>query len=159
MADSWTSLRRRIFGTSGDSTPAESRDPSPAPAPHEALKRPGAYRVLTNEKFDELKAAVKSSKGKKRRNAWVFGLGLLGGLSVAGFFASKDGALDQLVSMAGLEDMNLDSLMDVLPTGLIRDVQDIQVILYSPEKSKLLTTTPSLSVSMRATRAFVPNTP
>ncbi|GIZ48686.1 hypothetical protein CKM354_001173600 [Cercospora kikuchii] len=128
MAESLSSLRRRIFGSSGssDSTPAESRDSSPAPAPHEALKRPGAYRVLTNEKFDELKKAVKSSKGKKRRNAWVFGLGLLGGLSAAGFFASKDGALDQLVSMAGLEDMNLDSLMDVLPTGLIRDVQDIQ---------------------------------
>ena len=123
-----SSLARRIFGTgSGDSTPSASRDASPAPAPHEALKRPGAYRVLTTEKFDELKAAVKSGKGKKRRNAWVFGLGLLGGLFVAGFFASRDGALEQLAAMAGLEDMNLDSLMDVLPTGLIRDVQDLQV--------------------------------
>lgn len=178
MAESLSSLRRRIFGSSGssDSTPAESRDSSPAPAPHEALKRPGAYRVLTNEKFDELKKAVKSSKGKKRRNAWVFGLGLLGGLSAAGFFASKDGALDQLVSMAGLEDMNLDSLMDVLPTGLIRDVQDIQVscvcynlrsgadqltkvILYSLERNKLLTTIPSRSAFTLATRASVPNIP
>ena len=123
-----SSLARRIFGTgSGNSTPSASRDASPAPAPHEALKRPGAYRVLTTEKFDELKAAVKSGKGKKRRNAWVFGLGLLGGLFVAGFFASRDGALEQLAAMAGLEDMNLDSLMDVLPTGLIRDVQDLQV--------------------------------
>lgn len=168
------SLRRRIFGTgSGDSTPSASRDASPAPAPHEALKRPGAYRVLTTEKFDELKAAVKSGKGggKKRRNAWVFGLGLLGGLFVAGFFASRDGALEQLAAMAGLEDMNL---MDVLPTGLIRDVQDLQVrfslvatrhhlhradqltkaYLYSQKKNKLsIVTTLSPSVSMLATRA------
>ncbi|KAI5363581.1 putative lecithin:cholesterol/phospholipid:diacylglycerol acyltransferase, alpha/Beta hydrolase [Septoria linicola] len=123
-----SSLARRIFGVGGssDDTPPASRDSSPGPAPHEALKRPGAYRVLTTEKFDELKAAVKSGKGKKRRNFWVFGLGILGGLFAAGFFASRDGALDQLVAMAGLEDVNLDSLMDVLPTGLIRDVQDLQ---------------------------------
>lgn len=176
-----SSLRRRIFGTGGgDATPPASRDSSPAPAPHEALKRPGAYRVLTTEKFDELKqAAVKSGKGKKRRHAWVFVLGLLGGLFAAGFFASRDGALEQLAAMAGLEDMNLDSLIDVLPTGLIRDVQDLQVrlplvsptcrlvrgaggltkgiLLYSHEKNKLSITTLSLSVSMLVMRESRPN--
>ncbi|KXS99875.1 hypothetical protein AC578_4472, partial [Pseudocercospora eumusae] len=116
-------LRRRIFGT-GDSSPASSRDASPAPAPKEAGGE--AYRVVPKEKLDQLRTKVKGVKGRKRRNFWIFALGGVFGLLTAGFFAAKDGALDQLVTLAGLEDMNLDSLLDVLPTGVIRDVRDLQ---------------------------------
>jgi phospholipid:diacylglycerol acyltransferase len=116
-----STLRRRIFG--GDDS--ASRDVSPAPpAPKEAGG--DAFRIVSNEKFDALKKSVKPRSSKKR-NAWVFTLGGLFGLFVAGFFASRDGALDKLVSLAGLEDMNLDNLYDVLPAGLIRDVQNMQV--------------------------------
>jgi phospholipid:diacylglycerol acyltransferase len=119
-----STLRRRIFGGDGD-TPDNSRDPSPAPpAPKEAGG--DAFRIISNEKLDALKKNVKP-KSSKKRNAWVFTLGGLFGLFMAGFFASQDGAMDKLVSLAGLEDMNLDSLYDVLPAGLIRDVQNMQV--------------------------------
>jgi phospholipid:diacylglycerol acyltransferase len=124
-------LRRRIFGSGDetpDNTPSQSRDASPAPAPKEAGG--DAYRVITKDRLDQLRKSVKVSKGRKRRNFWVFVLGGLFGLVVAGFFASRDGALEQLVTLAGLEDMNLDSLLDVLPTGLIRDVQKLQVCVF-----------------------------
>lgn len=121
-----STLRRRIFGTSGrnDESSDSSRDASPAPAPQEAGG--DAYRVIPKEKLEKLRAGVKQ-KGSKRRNAWIFGLGGLVGLFLAGFFASSNGSLDKLVTMAGLEDMNLDSILDVLPAGLIREVRDLQV--------------------------------
>ncbi|KAK4497868.1 hypothetical protein PRZ48_010523 [Zasmidium cellare] len=120
-----STLRRRIFGTSGrnDESSDSSRDASPAPAPKEAGG--DAYRVIPKEKLEKLRAGVKQ-KGSKRRNAWVFGLGGLFGVLLAGFFASSNGSLDKLVTMAGLEDMNLDSILDVLPAGLIREVRDLQ---------------------------------
>jgi phospholipid:diacylglycerol acyltransferase len=122
-------LRRRIFGTGGgDDSEPSSRDASPAPAPKEAGG--DAFRVIHKEKLELLRKNSKN-KGTKRRNAWIFGLGGLFGLFMAGFFASRDGAIDKLVTMAGLEDMNLDNLYDVLPVGLIRDVQNMQVRVTS----------------------------
>ncbi|KJY01383.1 phospholipid:diacylglycerol acyltransferase like protein [Zymoseptoria brevis] len=117
-----STLRRRIFGGDGD-TPDDSREPSPAPAPKEAGG--DAFKIISNEKLDALRKNVKP-KNSKKRNAWIFALGGLFGLVVAGFFASKDGGLDKLVELAGLEDMNLDNLYDVLPKGLVRDVQNMQ---------------------------------
>ena len=120
-------LRRRIFGAGGspDSTPTSSRDASPAPIQRED----GEYKIVPKPKLDELKKQVKEvkRKGTKRRTFWIFALGGLFGIFLAGFFASNNGSLDRLVEMAGISDMNLDSLLDVLPAGLIRDVQDIQV--------------------------------
>lgn len=118
-------LRRRIFGSGGnDESSDSSREHSPAPAPKEAGGE--AYRVIPKEKLEKLKKNVKH-KGGKKRNAWVFGLGSLFGLFLAGYFASSNGSLDKLVTMAGLEDLNLDTVLDVLPAGLIRDVRDLQV--------------------------------
>lgn len=121
-------LRRRIFGSGGgnDSEPS-SREESPAPAPKDAGG--DAFRIIEKEKLDLLRKKSKKH-GTKRRNAWIFGLGGLFGLFMAGFFASRDGAIDKLVTMAGLEDMNLDNLYDVLPVGLIRDVQNMQVRIW-----------------------------
>lgn len=117
-------LRRRIFGT-GDSTPISSREASPAPTSKDASG--AAYKLVPQEKLDQLKTKVKTPKGRKRRNFWIFALGGIFGILTAGFFAARDGALDQLVTLAGLEDMNLDTLLDVLPRGVIRDVRDLQV--------------------------------
>jgi phospholipid:diacylglycerol acyltransferase len=120
-------LRRRIFGAGGspDSTPSSSRDASPAPIQRED----GEYKIVPKPKLDKLKKEVKEvrKKGTRRRNVWVFALGGLFGIFLAGFFASNNGSLDKLVEMAGISDMNLDTLLDVLPAGLIRDVQDLQV--------------------------------
>lgn len=122
-------LRRRIFGssrTAQEESSDSSREGSPAPAPKEAGGE--AYRIVPKEKLDKLRKGVKA-KGNKRRNFWIFGLGSLFGLFLAGYFASSNGGLDKLVTMAGLEDLNLDSVLDVLPAGLIREVRDMQVCL------------------------------
>lgn len=119
-------LRHRIFGTGGGEGPdRNARDESPAPAPKEAGG--DAFRVIHKDRLALLRRDSIKQKGRKRRNAWIFGLGGLFGLFMAGFFASRDGALDNLVELAGLQDMNLDNLYDVLPRGLIKDVQSMQV--------------------------------
>ena len=120
-------LRRRIFGAGGtpDSTPSSSRDASPAPAQGDD----GEYKIVPKPQLDKLRKQVEEvrKKGTKRRNVWIFALGGLFGIFLAGFFASNNGSFDKLVEMAGINDMNLDTLLDVLPSGLIRDVQDLQV--------------------------------
>ena len=125
-------LRRRIFGVgTPDSTPAASRDSSPAPS------RPGDqvtdYKIVP---ADRLEKTSSKHRGRKRRNAWVFGLGGLFGVLAAGFFASPTGSMDRLVDMAGWNDLNLDSILDVLPAGLIKDVQQLQVCTYIGEFKK-----------------------
>lgn len=122
-------LRRRIFGVgTPDSTPSSSRDNSPAPA------RPGDkttdYKIVSAQ---QLEKTNQKQRGRKRRNVWVFGLGGLFGILAAGFFASPTGSLDRLVDMAGWNDLNLDSILDVLPAGLISDVQKLQVCIYAGE--------------------------
>lgn len=123
-------LRRRIFGASTpDSTPSSSRDASPAPFQQDNQDDGGEYKIIPKPQLEKLRKEVKEvrRKGTRRRSAWVFALGGLFGIFLAGFFASNNGSLDRLVDMAGIKDMNLDSLLDVLPAGLIKDVQDLQV--------------------------------
>lgn len=120
-------LRRRIFGVgTPESTPSSSREQSPAPVSKADV---GAdYRIIPVSKLESLKEKSKARvKGTKRRNAWIFGLGGLFGIVLAASLASPNGSLDRLVELAGLRDMNLDSFLDVLPAGLIKDVQDLQV--------------------------------
>ncbi|KAI6803631.1 LACT-domain-containing protein [Hortaea werneckii] len=123
-----STLRRRIFGAgTPDSTPDVSRDSSPAP-PSLRTKDGTAddnYKVVAAEKLEKLRQRA-HQKGRKRRNAWIFGLGGLFGIFIAGFFASNNGGLEKLVEVAGFQDMGLESFLDVLPTGLIRDIQDMQ---------------------------------
>ena len=104
-------LRRRIFQPSEDS-PEPSREPTPAPGEE--------YRVVDANKLHKLS---KSRTRSKRWHVWIFGLGGLFGILVAGMFASNNDMID----LSSLTDMNLDSLMDVLPAGLIKDARDIQV--------------------------------
>jgi len=122
-----SSLRRRIFGAgSADTSPASSRDVSPAPL----AGTPGEtedYKIVRAKELDKLNKRVRARKSSKKRNAWIFGLGGVFGVLAAGFFATPPGSIDKLIDIAGLNDMNLDSILDVLPAGLIRDVQDMQV--------------------------------
>lgn len=131
---SMSELRRRIFGVGGstpDSTPSTSRDASPAPGNGKKGKEShdSEYTAIPKKQLDKLRKDVKQvkRKGIKRRNAWVFVLGGVFGICVAGFFASSNGSLDRLVELAGMQDLNLETLFDVLPAGLIKDVQDMQV--------------------------------
>ncbi|CBX94250.1 similar to phospholipid:diacylglycerol acyltransferase [Plenodomus lingam JN3] len=112
------SFLRRRFGraTGDDSTPDISREPSPAP---DGTKRPGNLRVITTEQLHTLK-----NRGKhgKRKNAWVFGVGILFGLIGAGFFASNNDIID----FKAMQDVNLESLMEALPASFVKSAQQLQ---------------------------------
>jgi phospholipid:diacylglycerol acyltransferase len=59
----------------------------------------------------------------KRRNSFVFLLGGLFGIFIALFFANQN----EVISLDALMDLNLDSLIDVIPTGILRDAREITV--------------------------------
>jgi phospholipid:diacylglycerol acyltransferase len=111
-------LRRRIFGGTNNETdsPTDSREPSPS----SDKSRPSNLRVITAEQLHTLK----KGKGKsKRKNAWIFGLGGVFGLVVAGFFASSN----EMIDLKSLEYMNLDSILDALPANFVSSAQQLQV--------------------------------
>ncbi|EMC95830.1 hypothetical protein BAUCODRAFT_109446 [Baudoinia panamericana UAMH 10762] len=107
-------LRHRIFGLGApDDT---SRTDNPAPK---------SRADKTGHNHEKLSKRLESH-GTKRRNAWMFTMGGVLGLLVAGFFAGSSGSLERLAEVVGLNDVHLDSLVDVLPAGLIRDARDLQ---------------------------------
>jgi phospholipid:diacylglycerol acyltransferase len=109
-------LRRRFGAALGsEDSPIDSREPSPAPG----QSRPTNLRVITAEQLHTLKKKSKS----KRKNAWIFGLGGLFGLVVAGFFASSN----EMIDLKSLEGMNLDSILDALPASFVSSAQQLQV--------------------------------
>jgi phospholipid:diacylglycerol acyltransferase len=105
-------LRRRFVGDDVSSEP--SREPSPSP------DAPADLRVIGARTLSGLK---KRPKQKKRTNFWIFALGGLFGLAVAAFFVGSNDMID----LSSLEGMNLNSIMDVLPAGFLRDAQQLQV--------------------------------
>lgn len=133
-------LRRRIFGVgTPGSTPSVSRDASPAPERRDSTEGKGEdLKVISAKKLETLQKKL-NRPGRKRRNAWVFGLGGLFGIFLAGFFASSNGGLDKLVDLAGLSDLKLDSILDVLPMGLIKDIQAMQVSSPANQKNRYYT--------------------
>ncbi|KAH8819712.1 Lecithin:cholesterol acyltransferase [Xylogone sp. PMI_703] len=63
----------------------------------------------------------KNGKTSKRRNGFIFVLGGLFGLLVAGFFAERT----DLIDFPEIGELSMDSLMDVLPAGFVRDARDL----------------------------------
>ena len=104
-----STLRRRIFG-------ASSSDPSRALSPTEGEES----RLVPVSKLHSLS---RKSSTSKRRNGLIFGLGGLFGLVVAAFFAQQQ----EVVNLNGLLDLNLDSLLDVIPVGVLNEAKDITV--------------------------------
>lgn len=118
-------LRRRIFGSHSNEN---SRAPSPLPAARKESVDANAdeHVSVPIKKLERLNSYVKERKpikGRKRRNAWIFGLGGLFGLLIALFFAGNGDVID----FAAIKDMNLEGLFDVLPAGLVKDAQQLQV--------------------------------
>jgi phospholipid:diacylglycerol acyltransferase len=66
-------------------------------------------------------------KRSRRRTGLVFGLGGLVGIFVALFFANKQ----EVINLDGLMDFNLDSFLDVIPAGMVKDAKDITVCSFS----------------------------
>ncbi|KAJ4346356.1 phospholipid:diacylglycerol acyltransferase [Didymosphaeria variabile] len=109
-------LRRRFGGGSKeDSSTDVSREPTPDP------DRPANLRLITAEKLHTLKKGAKVKNGKKK-NFWIFTLGGLAGVMAAAFFAGSNDMID----LSSLEGVNLDSILDALPQGFLRDAQQLQ---------------------------------
>ena len=102
-----TSLRRRIFG---DSPTNLSRDVSPDKAEKLTLVSTAKLKSLTKRR-------------SKRRHGFVFGLGGLFGILVAAFFANRH----DVINFEGLMELNLDSLIDAIPAGVVKDAKDLTV--------------------------------
>lgn len=101
-------LRRRILRQS-------TRDVS-----YDAIPERGEeVRLVPVSKLKKLSDGHKS----KRRNGFVFGLGGLFGLIVAAFFANQH----DVISFEGIMDLNLESVFDVIPAGIIRDAKELTV--------------------------------
>jgi phospholipid:diacylglycerol acyltransferase len=91
--------------------------------------RPRLNRIQTEE--DELRAEFDGAKVKqlvirprsKRRNGFIFVLGGLFGIFIALFFANQQ----EVISLDSLMDLNLDSLIDVIPQGIVRDAKAFSV--------------------------------
>jgi phospholipid:diacylglycerol acyltransferase len=109
-----STLRRRIahaFGGSSTPSSVPSRDETPEPGEEVRLVPVSKLRTLTTR------------KKTKRRNGLIFGLGGLFGVVLAAFFASQN----DVIRFEGLMDLNLESLVDVIPAGIVRDARDITV--------------------------------
>lgn len=102
-----SSLRRRVADDTLDPPITPSNDPS-----DDGCDKPLAKRT----------------PGTRRRHAWIFFMGGLFGLVLAAFFARQNEMLDLTV----LGDWNLEGILDVLPAGLVKDAQDLQVMLPTP---------------------------
>ena len=113
-----STLRRRFLGDTSSSTSTElSREPSPAKGEPVAL--------VSKSHLKELK--------KKRSKRWqfsIFGLGGLFGLAVAAFFANQH----DVINLEGLVDFNMESLLDVIPAGIVKDAKDITVYCLPPTR-------------------------
>lgn len=105
-----SNLRRRIVNILRESpSPSPSRDSTPDP--NEEVK------LVSAKKLERLT----KRKHSKRRSGIIFGLGGLLGLMLALLFAQSQ----DVIKLEGLLEVNLDSLMDVIPAGIISDVKDL----------------------------------
>lgn len=87
-----------------DTPPADSSPPSRPPPP---------------EKYGSFVTKPHS----KRRNGLIFVLGGILGILVAVLFANQQ----DVISLESLMDLNLDSLMDVIPQGIVSDAREFSV--------------------------------
>jgi len=116
-------LRHRLLPSSADRSSKKPSDEIDYPpiAPLGGKRGPG-YAVVSSDQLNRLNSKS-SPKGTKRRNAWIFILGGIFGVAMAIMFASNE----RIIDISGLADFNLDSIIDVLPAGLVKDAQDLQV--------------------------------
>lgn len=100
-----TTLRRRNVQETKVIDSDDTRDESPAPHP--------TTHVHVVEHI--------VPKTRKRRNTFIFLLGSLFGIIAAGFFASSN----DLIEFPEFTDLSMDSLLDALPAGLVKDMRDL----------------------------------
>lgn len=106
-------LRRRIVNVFRETPSPLSTSRESTPDPSEEVQ------LVPVSKLKNLS----TRKSRKRRNGLIFGLGGVFGIILAVFFANQQ----DVIKLEGLMDLNLDSLLDVLPAGVVKDAKDITV--------------------------------
>lgn len=104
-----TTLRRRAVG-GPDDPPSESPVSTPR---DESPVKPG----------QKVKVIHHKQKARKRRTTAIFLLGSLFGIIAAGFFAKNN----DLIDFPEIGELSMDSLLDVMPAGLAKDMRDLVV--------------------------------
>jgi phospholipid:diacylglycerol acyltransferase len=107
-------LRRRNVGHESANGKPEGGDKPDEP------ETDGEFHIMGERRVAQL---VKKPSGGKRRTAWIFGLGGIFGIGIAAFFVGNNDMLD----LTMLQDLNLDSIMDVLPAGMLSEARSFQV--------------------------------
>jgi phospholipid:diacylglycerol acyltransferase len=115
------SLRRRGGQTSPDSTkPHEEK----TDADLNLDDNSAALLELPFPQVDVHAEVVKEKpRTRKRRNMFIFLLGSLSGIVAAGFFASTN----DLIDFPEFSELSLDTVLDALPAGMVRDYRDLVV--------------------------------
>ncbi len=72
-------------------------------------------------------------KTRKRKTTAIFLLGSLCGIIAAGFFAKSN----DLIDFPEIGGLSMDSLFDVLPAGLVKDVREL-VVGHTAARKRLL---------------------
>lgn len=111
-------MHRRRQAKKDDNTNDDVQTTARADSSPEKLAPPKPIRPK-NEKKQSFITKPKS----KRRNGLIFLLGGLFGLFSAVFFAQQQ----DVISLDSLLDLNLDSLMDVIPQSIMRDAREFSV--------------------------------
>lgn len=128
-------LRRRAV----KETPRDGKDndeTNPAARGESETKNQNAenHREYEKDEVDEkptlspiikLKRYITKPRGK-RRHSLVFLLGGIFGIFIALFFANHN----EVISLDALMDLNLDSLIDVIPSGILSDAREFTVRLF-----------------------------
>ncbi|KAH8844229.1 hypothetical protein MCOR27_007167 [Pyricularia oryzae] len=106
-----TALRRRPV--------VHEESPSPTPTPTDTPRTASPAR---EEKEKKIHVVHHKPRTRKRRNTFIFLLGSLSGIIAAGFAKTND-----LIDFPEIGDlgMSMDSLLDVLPAGLVKDMSDL----------------------------------
>ena len=110
---------------SRDESPDESLDTRPAHGADKTAK--GKSRTKAKD-HDGAATVTTKPKTRKRRNTFIFLLGGLCGIVAAGFFAKSN----DLIGFPEIGDLSMESLLDIMPAGLVRDMRDLVVGLPLP---------------------------
>ena len=100
---------------------------------------PNTSSAIGNEPVSVIPTAhlkkLTRTKSKRRQTA-IFILGGLFGILVAVFFAQRH----DVINLEGLADFNLNSLIDVIPAGIVREATDLTVSHTKSNRGSLILT-------------------
>ena len=112
-------LRRRIV--SDDDSKQNDSDKPESPETAEEVRLAPVSKIMT--------ASHLKQRNKKRTTGFIFFLGGLFGLLLAGFFAGKN----DLIELPQIGEFSMDNLIEALPAGFIKDARDLSVCVSFPQ--------------------------